>query len=149
MRKNLGWVFNSRRGHVHEIHPCCNWAKLPNLKLKTWPSQLLGSLRLDIALPGLMFLFLQKEICARNFVVGRWHRHHIKNRLNNSIYLPILLGLVSTISGHCRNTLQRASASSGDKTKQAGWEGSGTPHLYVIQTEAQRGHHWKGKQNNL
>ncbi len=50
--QNLGRVFNSRSGRVHAIHSCCYWARLPDLKLKTWPKQLLGSLPLDIALPA-------------------------------------------------------------------------------------------------
>jgi hypothetical protein len=37
---------------VHTMHLHCLEAKLPNLKLKTLSMQLLGSLLLDIALPG-------------------------------------------------------------------------------------------------
>jgi hypothetical protein len=49
---NLGRVFNSRGGHVYAMHSCSYLSKLPNLKLKTRPKQLLGSLPLDIELPG-------------------------------------------------------------------------------------------------
>jgi hypothetical protein len=54
--QNLGRVFNSRRGCVHAKRLHCFETKLPNLKLKTWPKQLLGSLLLDIALPKHAFL---------------------------------------------------------------------------------------------
>ncbi len=50
--QNLGRVFNFRNGRVHAVHVLCCGVKLPNLKLKTWPKQLLGSLPLDIALPA-------------------------------------------------------------------------------------------------
>jgi hypothetical protein len=50
---NLGRVFNFRNGRVHAMHLHCCRVKLPNLKLKTRPKQLLGSLPLDIVLPAL------------------------------------------------------------------------------------------------
>jgi hypothetical protein len=50
--QNLGRVFNFRNGRVLAVHLLCCGVKLPNLKLKTWPKQLLGSLLLDIALPA-------------------------------------------------------------------------------------------------
>jgi hypothetical protein len=50
--RNLGRVFNSRSGCVHVMQLHCFETKLPNLMLKTQPRQLLGSLPLDIALPG-------------------------------------------------------------------------------------------------
>jgi hypothetical protein len=43
-----------RNGHVHVVHFLCYGVKLPNLKLKTRPKQLLGSLLLDITLPNLI-----------------------------------------------------------------------------------------------
>ncbi len=49
--QNLGGVFNFRSGHLHSGHLWCYPVKLPNLKLKTRPKQLLGFLPLDIALP--------------------------------------------------------------------------------------------------
>jgi len=49
--QNLGQVFNFRFGHLHAEHFCCYRVKLPNLKLKTQPKKLLGSLPLVIALP--------------------------------------------------------------------------------------------------
>jgi hypothetical protein len=51
-RTKPGQVFNSRSGRVYATHSCCYWVKLPNLKLKTQPKQLLGSLPLDILLPA-------------------------------------------------------------------------------------------------
>jgi hypothetical protein len=48
--QNLGRVFNFINGRVHAAHILCYRVKLPNLKLKTWPEQLLGSLLLDIVL---------------------------------------------------------------------------------------------------
>ncbi len=50
--QNLGRVFNSRSGCVCDMQLSCFETKLPNLMLKTRPKQLLGSLPLDIALPG-------------------------------------------------------------------------------------------------
>jgi hypothetical protein len=49
--QNLGRVFNFRNGRVHVVHFLCYVVKLPNLKLKTQPKQLLGYLPLDIVLP--------------------------------------------------------------------------------------------------
>ncbi len=52
MDKPLGWVFNSR------LRRACIWlaiawiTKRPNLKLKTQPEQLLGSLPISFMLPG-------------------------------------------------------------------------------------------------
>jgi hypothetical protein len=51
--QNLGRVFNFRSGCVHAMRLFCYRVKLPNLKLKTRPKQLLGPLPLDIALPAL------------------------------------------------------------------------------------------------
>jgi hypothetical protein len=49
--QNLGQVFNPKSSHWHAAYLWCYQIKLPNLKFKTWPMQLLGSLMLDIALP--------------------------------------------------------------------------------------------------
>jgi hypothetical protein len=48
---NLGRVFNSRSGCMWARHLFCYEAKQPNLKLKTRPKQLLGSLPIAFALP--------------------------------------------------------------------------------------------------
>jgi hypothetical protein len=48
--QNLGRVFNFRSGHLHAADLWFYLVKLPNLNLKTWSKQLLGSLPLDIAL---------------------------------------------------------------------------------------------------
>jgi hypothetical protein len=53
--QNLGRVFNSRSSRVHAQQLHFSEMKQPNLKLKTRPKQLLGSLPLLIALPGLPF----------------------------------------------------------------------------------------------
>ncbi len=50
--QNLGRVFNFRFGHLHAEHLWCYQVKLPNLKLKTWPKQHIGSLPLVTALPA-------------------------------------------------------------------------------------------------
>jgi hypothetical protein len=49
--QNLGRVFNFRSGNLHAVYSWGYQSKLPNLKLKTRPKQLLGSLPLDIGLP--------------------------------------------------------------------------------------------------
>jgi hypothetical protein len=47
----LGRVFNFRSGCMHTMHLLPGVAIQPNLELKTWPKQLLGSLPLVIVLP--------------------------------------------------------------------------------------------------
>jgi hypothetical protein len=54
--QNLGPVFNFRGGRVHAVHLLCYKVKLPNLKLKTWTKQLLGSRPFDIVLAAYTFL---------------------------------------------------------------------------------------------
>jgi hypothetical protein len=51
--KKLDRVFNSRSGRMLTVEWHCSDSKLPNLQLKTRAKQLLGSLPLDFALPGL------------------------------------------------------------------------------------------------
>ncbi len=67
-RRNLGRVFNFRNGRVHVVHLLCNRVKLPILKLKIRPKQLLGSLPLDIVFPARAFVtskpFLPKLLFA-------------------------------------------------------------------------------------
>jgi hypothetical protein len=60
----LGRVFNFRSGCMcHTMHLRPGVAKQPNLELKTWSKQLLGSLPLVIVLPG-------ESICGlKNFMV--------------------------------------------------------------------------------
>ncbi len=55
MGQNLGRVFNFRNGRVHVMHLLCYGVKLPTLKLKTRPNQLLGYHKLDMLLPDLSF----------------------------------------------------------------------------------------------
>jgi len=50
--QNLGRVFNSRCGCVHNMQLNSFETKLSNIKLKTWPKQLLGHLPLYITHPG-------------------------------------------------------------------------------------------------
>ncbi len=57
--QNLCRVFYFRYGSGHDVHFLCWGVKLPNLKLKTRPEQVLGSLLLDIALPGYSYTMLQ------------------------------------------------------------------------------------------
>ncbi len=52
--QNLGRVYYFKYGRVHAVHFIRLGVKLPNLKLKTWPKQVLGSLPLDITLPAVM-----------------------------------------------------------------------------------------------
>jgi hypothetical protein len=54
--QNLGGVFNSRSGCMCAMHLCFYEAKQPNLKLKTWPKQLLGSLPITFALSALKIM---------------------------------------------------------------------------------------------
>jgi hypothetical protein len=57
--QNLGRVCNFRSGRVHAMHLHCYGVKLPNLKLKTRPKQLLGYLPLDIALPDSVYSLIK------------------------------------------------------------------------------------------
>jgi len=51
--QNLGRVFNYRSGSMFALQLLCTKAMRSNLKLKTRPKQLLGSLPLETALPGI------------------------------------------------------------------------------------------------
>jgi hypothetical protein len=64
--QNLGRVFNSRSGCMCARHLFCYEAKQPNLKLKTRPKQLLGSLPIGFALPG-----MRRKKYLKNLVGGR------------------------------------------------------------------------------
>ncbi len=64
--QNLGWVFNFRYGHLHGEHFWYYQVKLPNLKWKTRPKQLLGSLPLVIALPG------PNNVPFKRSTIGSW-----------------------------------------------------------------------------
>ncbi len=67
----LGRVFCFRSGHLHAAQLRCYWVKLTNLKEKTQPKQLLGSIFLNNALPGyqLLWLVLREMIIWRRL---RW-----------------------------------------------------------------------------
>ncbi len=60
--QNLGQLFNSRSGCVHDMQSRCFETKLPNLKLKTWPKKLLGSLLLDIPSSAKVRNFIMKTL---------------------------------------------------------------------------------------
>jgi hypothetical protein len=45
--RTLGLVYSSRSGRIHAMHLLSSGAIRPNLVLKTWPEQLLGSLPLN------------------------------------------------------------------------------------------------------
>ncbi len=64
--QNLGLIFNSRSGCVRFMRICCSEIKLSNLELKTWPKQLLGSLRLDIVLLALPEVEYEKLVRCSN-----------------------------------------------------------------------------------
>ncbi len=49
--QNLGQLFNVRSDRSYIMRSCCYWAKLPSLKLKVLPKQLLGSVPLNTQLP--------------------------------------------------------------------------------------------------
>jgi hypothetical protein len=59
--QNLGRVFNSRLGRACMFRAIAYITKQPNLKLKTWPKQLLGSLLLAFELPGLWHLLVRNR----------------------------------------------------------------------------------------
>ena len=67
-RRNLSQVFNFRYGHLRADHFWCYQVKLPNLKLKTQPKQLLGSLPLVTALPGSP-LWVEQRCLYEDFIV--------------------------------------------------------------------------------
>jgi hypothetical protein len=68
--QKLGRVFNFRSSHLHATHLWCFHVKLPNLRLKSWPKQLLGSLLLEIALPDLTERnALRIRTCKRIFTI--------------------------------------------------------------------------------
>jgi hypothetical protein len=73
--QNQGQVFKFRRGCLHAIQLYHFETKLPNLKLKTRPKQLLGSLPVDIALPGLISLDLifKSNIYAVQYLTNLLH----------------------------------------------------------------------------
>jgi hypothetical protein len=73
--QNLGRVFYFRYGRVRAVHFLCLGVKLPNLKMKTQPKQVLGSLLLDIALPLFKVRSFQAEFTTlylpRTFVCAQ------------------------------------------------------------------------------
>ncbi len=76
--QNLGRVFNSRIGHVYAKHSCCYWARLPALKLKTRPKQLLGSLPLDLELSYMNLSILSVSICGHHCYFCNKSTHYVQ-----------------------------------------------------------------------
>jgi hypothetical protein len=66
--QNLGRVFNSRSGRMKVVQLLFFEAKLPNLKSKTRPKQLLNSLTLNIMLPA--WQQLKVTLHYINFAIG-------------------------------------------------------------------------------
>jgi len=64
--RNLGRVFNFRFGPLQAEHFRCCQIKLPNLKLKTRPKQLLGSLLLSRSLQWLKINLVAPKAAAKD-----------------------------------------------------------------------------------
>jgi hypothetical protein len=62
--QNMDQVFNFKSVYLHAGHLCCYQVKLPNLKLKIWPKQLLGSFPFDVALSVATSAIGTKELQA-------------------------------------------------------------------------------------
>ncbi len=75
--QHLGRVFNSRSGCVRAMQLPCLETKWPNLKLKTRPKQLVGSLPLDIAFSGAWYSKLDRAFVAvHTSMLGiKWEEH--------------------------------------------------------------------------
>jgi hypothetical protein len=58
----MGRVFNFRSCCMHTMHLLHNVAIQPNLELKTRPKKLLGSLPLDIVLPGRLLMIIMIKV---------------------------------------------------------------------------------------
>ncbi len=64
--QNLGRVIYFRYGRMRAVHFLCLRVNLPNLKLKTRPKEVLGSLLFDIVLPAwVQLLFYAECRCHR------------------------------------------------------------------------------------
>ncbi len=71
--RNLGRVCNSKLRHVCIRHAIAYITKWPNLKLKTRPKQLLGSLPLAFALPGFSFQNMRRWSRLKHHQHMLWH----------------------------------------------------------------------------
>jgi hypothetical protein len=89
-------------GRFHAAHLWVFLLKLPNLKLKTWPKQLLGSLPLDIALPA---LYVFEKHLIRKTSVSQFNLKALKKVFDQILNLaakkissrqPILFHLVAS-----------------------------------------------------
>ncbi len=81
-RQNLGRVFNSRLKRACICHAIACRTKRPNLKLKTRPKQLLGSLPLAFVLPNTVLGFYIKSLLTNRTA----HFKNVNNCLNTNIY---------------------------------------------------------------
>jgi hypothetical protein len=105
--RNLGRVFNFRSGHLHSAHLWCYQLKLPNLKLKIQPKQLLGSLLLSITLPDAAkqpILSLSKPVLILaqlcNIVSNyrsMWHHENERVTYYNNAFPQIILFILFLI----------------------------------------------------
>jgi len=76
----LGRVFNFRSGCMHTMHLLPGIAIQPNLELKTWPKQLLGSLPLVIALPALAYFTTPLVTTKKRFITLSPGHHRLHRR---------------------------------------------------------------------
>ncbi len=72
--QDLGRVFNFRSGHLHAAQFFALSLKLPNLKLKAWPKQLLGFLPLVLVLLTEIIKSLQKVQLMLIWPEGQWQK---------------------------------------------------------------------------
>jgi hypothetical protein len=91
--QNLGWIFNARLSCACTGLAIVHITKQPNLKLKTWTKQHLGSLPLAFALPAPWYYPANP---APDFL-GRWHWQSSKRRLRRKFCWPTTEGIVQNL----------------------------------------------------
>jgi hypothetical protein len=71
---------------------CTHFVKQPNLKLKTWPKQLLGFLPLAFELPGLAYKEDGVNIYTLKFLMGfrSWLRFYFFMEIKGSILVSFI-----------------------------------------------------------
>jgi hypothetical protein len=84
--RNLGRVFNFRRGRLHGALVWCYRVKLPGFKLKTRPKQLLGYLPLDIVLP-IKFFFIAIDSLATQLMAVNLLKNNVAVQGSKSLFL--------------------------------------------------------------
>jgi hypothetical protein len=97
--RNLGRVLNSRLRCACMCHAISYITKRPNLKLKTQPEQLLGSLTLAFALPATTYYFLLIfcKISLIGWIPGRKYRKQIIMHSRLTMVCQFVLGLMLLI----------------------------------------------------